>query len=94
MYDKGKCVIGSTKDKTVLRDIEKVLVDCGTVGWDGFNETYVIENATDTGERYEIYLCFSCGSTVSVYGYDICPNRFGEMFNRITEIFHQTVKCE
>ena len=92
--DRGKCVIVPTKDTKVLREIEAILVDCGTVGWDGFNEKRVIKNATDTGERYEVYLLFSGGSTVSVYGCDICPNRFGEMFNRITKIFHETVKWE
>ena len=92
--DSGKCRIESTKDAQVLRDIEAVLVDCGAVGWDGFNEKRSIKNATDTGERYEIYLLFSGGSTVSVYGIDTCPNRFNEMFNHITEIFHRTVKWE
>lgn len=92
--NRGKCVIGSTKDTRVLRDIEKVLVDCGTVGWDGFNEKRVIKNATDTGERYEIYLRFSGGSGVSVYGIDTCPDRFNEMFGRIIGIFHRTVGWE
>lgn len=92
--DRAKCRIVSTKDTQMLRDIEEVLVDCGTVGWNGFNEKKTIKNATDTGERYEIYLWFSGGSTVSVYGYDICPDRFNEMFNRITKIFHRTVKWE
>ena len=94
LEDSGKTCIESTKDAQVLREIEAILVDCGTVGWDGFNEKRVIKNATDTGERYEVYLLFSGGSTVSVYGCDICPNRFGEMFNRITKIFHETVKWE
>lgn len=92
--NRGKCVITSTKDTQVLRDIEEVLVDCGSVGWNGFNEKRIIKNATDTGERYEIYLRFSGGSTVSVCGIDTCPSRFNEMFNRITEIFHRTVKWE
>lgn len=92
VYDKGKCVIQSTKETKVLRAIEKVIVDCGTVGWDGFHETVIIKDATDTGERYEVYLKFSGGSTVSVYGIDICPDRFGEMFNRITDIFEEIVK--
>ena len=92
--DRGKCVINSTKDEQVLRDIEQVLVDCGTVGWDGFNEKRILKNATDTGERYEIYLRFSGGSTVSVCGIDTCPDRFNEMFGCITEIFHRTVGWE
>lgn len=92
--DRGKCFIKSTKDTEVLREIEEVLADCGTVGWNGFNEIRIIKNATDTGERYEVYLCFSGGSRVSVYGCDICPDRFNEMFLRITKIFHRTVKWE
>lgn len=92
--DRGKCFIKSAKDTKVLRDIEEVLVDCGTVGWDGFNEKREMKNATDTGERYEIYLRFSGGSTVSVCGIDICPDRFNEMFGRIIEIFHRTVDWE
>ncbi len=63
-----ECYISNSKDEQVLRDIEQVLVDCGTVGWDGFNEKRILKNATDTGERYEIYLRFSGGSTVSVCG--------------------------
>ena len=90
--DRGKCVIVPTKDTKVLREIEAILVDCGTVGWDGFNEEKIIKNATDTGERYEIYLKFSGGSTVSVCGIDTSPDRFSEMFGRITEIFQRTVK--
>ncbi len=90
--DKGKTCVEITKDIALLSEIENILVDCGTVGWDGFNEERIIKNATDTGERYEIYLCFSGGSTISVYGIDTCPDRFGEMFNRITEIFHRTVE--
>ncbi|MBE6679111.1 MAG: hypothetical protein E7598_01165 [Ruminococcaceae bacterium] len=89
-----KCAIKSTNDIQVLRDIEEALVDCGTVGWDGFNETIIMKNVTDTGERYEIYLRFSGGSTVSVYGIDICPDRFNEVFNRIAAIFRRTVKWE
>lgn len=92
--DRAKCRIVSTKDTQTLCEIEEVLVDCGTVGWDGFNEKRVIKKATDTGERYEIYLRFSGGSTVSVCGIDICPDRFSEMFGRITEIFQRTVKWE
>ena len=90
----GKCRMVSVKDPQLIREIETVLVDCGTVGWDGFNEERIIKNATDTGERYEIYLRFSGGSTVSVYGIDTCPDRFNEMFGRITEIFHRTVNWE
>ena len=89
--DRGKCLITSVSDAQILRDIENVLVDCGTVGWDGFNEKVEIKNATDTGERYEIYLQFSGGSQVSVYGYDTCPDRYNEMFNRLTEIFRNIV---
>ncbi len=89
---RGKCCIVATKDAQALREMEAVLVDCGTVGWDGFHEEFIRKNVTDTGERYEIYLRFSGGSRVSVYGIDICPDRFQEMFNRITEIFHRTVK--
>ena len=91
---RGKTCIEVIGDAEILREIEKILVDCGTVSWDGFNEKRIIKNATDTGERYEIYLCFSGGSTVSVCGIDVCPDRFGEMFNRIAEIFHKTVKWE
>jgi len=92
--DRAKCRIVSTKDTQVLREMEAVLVDCGTVGWDGFNEQRVIKNATDTGERYEVYLRFSGGSTVSVRGIDTCPDRYNELFARITEIFHKTVQWE
>ena len=92
--ERGKCFVESTKDRKVLHEIEEILVDCGTVGWDGFDEKIVMKNVTDTGERYEIYLQFSGGSTVSVCGIDICPDRFSEMFGRITEIFRRTVKWE
>ena len=76
VYDRGKCVVRSVQDANVLRRIEEVLVDCGTVGWDGFDEKVIIKDATDTGERYEIYLKFSGGSTVSVCGVDTCPDKF------------------
>lgn len=92
--ERAKCRVASKKDTQALREIEEVLVECGTVGWDGFNEELIRKNVTDTGERYEVYLRFSGGSTVSVYGIDTCPDRYNEMFMRITEIFHRTVKWE
>ena len=79
--------ICSTKDTAALRAIEEVLIDCGTVGWDGFYEEISRPGVADAGDIYNVYLQFSRGSSVSVHGYDICPDRFMEMFNRIVEIF-------
>ncbi|MBQ8836132.1 MAG: hypothetical protein IJ002_01325 [Clostridia bacterium] len=86
--------ICSTKDTAALRAIEEVLVDCGTVGWDGFNEEISRPGVADSGDIYNVYLQFSGGSSVSVYGYDIFPDRFMEMHRRIAKIIDHTVNMQ
>ena len=76
-------------DKTAVEKLEEIISEAGAVGWNGFNETVSKKNASDAGDRYQLYMEFSDESTVSVYGYNTCPDGFEIFLNQASKLFEE-----
>ena len=76
-------------DKTAVEKLEEIVSEAGAVGWNGFDEAVTKKNASDSGDRYWLHMELSDGSTVSVYGYNTCPDGFGIFLNQASKIFEE-----
>ena len=76
-------------DKTAVEKLEEIISEAGAVGWNGFNETVSKKNASDAGDRYQLHMEFSDESTVSVYGYNTCPDGFEIFLNQASKLFEE-----
>ena len=75
------------EDDTVVKELEEFIVKVGAISWDGYNEHVSMSGILDAGDSYTLYMEFSDGTTVSVYGYNSCPIGFDELRMKTVEIF-------
>lgn len=76
-------------DETAVEKLEEIISEAGAVGWNGFDEAVKKKNASDSGDRYQLYMEFSDESTVSVYGYNTCPDGFEIFLNQASKLFEE-----
>ena len=84
--EKAELILLDTQDK--VRKLEEAVVQAGALSWDGYDVHKSGKNTSDSGERAELYLELSDGTTVTVMGYNACPERFLELMTRVKEIFY------
>lgn len=74
-------------DNTAVKTLEEIISEAGAVGWNGFDEAVKKKNVSDSGDRYWLYMELSDGATVSVYGYNTCPEGFEDLLKKTEELF-------
>ena len=75
------------EDDKVVKELEKVIEKVGALGWDGYNEHVSMDGVLDAGDSYNLYMEFSDGKTVTMYGYNSCPKGFDELMLTVITIF-------
>ena len=75
------------EDRKPIEELEQLIEELGAKSWDGFNKSVQRRGVLDAGDSYSLFLEFSDGSTVKVYGYNACPEGFGELQLKIVKIF-------
>ena len=94
LSDAGRVMEGETAQVSLLtsRDkldrLEEAVAAAGALGWDGYDVHRSEKAPADTGERYELYLELSDASTVTVRGYNACPEGFLELYQQAKEIIY------
>ena len=78
-------------DDNPVRLLEEAIEETGALRWDGYDKRVTKKGASDTGDRYELYLELSDGSSVTMQGYNTCPAGFEELLRCVEEIFQQNV---
>ena len=73
--------------KGVANCAKQLIEELGARSWDGFNESVQLRGVLDAGDSYSLFLEYSDGSTVKVYGYNTCPKGFDELKLKIMNIF-------
>lgn len=74
-------------DESVLRELERAIVEAGALSWNGFNKSRSMDGVLDAGDSYKLFITLSDGSTVSVYGYNARPEHWSDLGGRVMEIF-------
>lgn len=77
----------SLDDESLIRQLEEIIEKYGALGWDGFNESDSMPEVLDSGNRYDLYLELSDGTTVTVNGYNAAPNGFHDFYGEIVNVF-------
>lgn len=76
-------------DYSFIQELEKVIYETGAINWDGYNESVSISGILDVGDSYTLYMEFSDGTTVNVYGYNTYPDGFDILRGKVFEIFRK-----
>lgn len=76
-------------DRKPIEELESFIEEIGAKSWDGFNESVSLKGVLDAGDSYSLFLEFSDGSTVKVYGYNACPKGFCELKHKAQEVFQK-----
>ncbi len=74
-------------DETLIRQLESSIEKYGALGWDGFSQRKDMPGVLDAGDIYDLYLELSDGTTVTMHGYNTCPQGFDELYGEIVNIF-------
>lgn len=75
------------EDESLIRKMEEIVVTYGALDWDGFYVCEDMPGVLDSGNRYNLYLELSDGTTVTVDGYNSAPKGFDEFYMEMVEIF-------
>lgn len=75
------------EDRKPIEELEQLIEELGARSWDGFDEHVELRGVLDAGDSYSLFLEYSDGSTVKVYGYNACPKGFDELKLKIMEMF-------
>ena len=77
------------EEETIIRQLEECIVKYGALGWDGYDKSEAMPGVLDSGDNYNLYLELSDGTTVTMHGYNICPNGFRELYQDVVGIFEE-----
>lgn len=75
-----------------MRDLEDAIVRAGAFSWDGYNKRKFMKRVADSGDVYRMYMEFSDGAKVNMYGYNCCPKGFKDLLRGVEEIFN-SINC-
>lgn len=75
-------------NEEILRQLEDAAEETGALGWDGYDKKVSGKGASDTGDRYMLYLELSDGTSVEMHGYNACPAGYESLLESVREIFH------
>ena len=80
-------------DYSDIQELEYVIDETGAKSGDGFNKSVSRRFVLDSGDSYTLYMEFSDGTTVNVYGYNTYPNGFDILRGKVLEIFRKLNIC-
>lgn len=75
------------EDSVFIEKLEEAIVQCGALGWDGYDEKVSRKGVMDSGDSYELRIELSDGTTVNMRGYNTCPAGFESLLGQVRELF-------
>ena len=87
VQDYEQAVLTLLTDETPLLELEAAVLDVGALEWDGYDVHKSEPGVSDSGDSYTLYLEFSDGNTVTVKGYNACPDGFETLLSQVMDIF-------
>ncbi|MBQ4282603.1 MAG: hypothetical protein IJB96_01590, partial [Lachnospira sp.] len=83
-----KATVVLLENDRLVRDLEDAIVKAGALSWNGYNKRKSMKRVADSGDMYRMYMEYSDGAKVNVYGYNCCPKGFKDLLRDVREIFN------